>query len=80
MRKACVERFYGVPWEAIQAFDLVINTAMISTELAIRWVVGAVQAMTPDPATTQLTTGSIEVDSALAHTVSEALDCATPHS
>ena len=32
-----VEEFYGVPWDAIEAFDLVINTGKIPPDLAMNW-------------------------------------------
>jgi len=80
VRTAFVERFYGVPWGATQAFDLVINTGEISPELAITWVVSAVQALALSPATGRPTTRSIEVNSVLAKAVSETLHCKVAHS
>ncbi len=41
VRVAFVEEFYRVPWNSIQAFDLVISTDKISSDLATNWVVDA---------------------------------------
>jgi hypothetical protein len=75
-----VENFYGRPWDAIHAFDLVINTAKISPDQTITWVVGAVKALALSPGTDAPTTHSIEVDSVLAKVVSDALQCEAEHS
>jgi len=80
VRTAFVENFYGVPWNAIQAFDLVINTGKVSPDLAMPWVVSAVQALALSPATGKPSTRSIEVDSVLARAVSDALHCMATHS
>jgi cytidylate kinase len=80
VRTAFVENFYGVPWNAIQAFDLVINTGKISPDLAIAWVVSAVKALAFSPATGKPTTRSIEVDSVLAKAISDMLQCKVTHS
>jgi cytidylate kinase len=80
VRTAFVENFYGVPWGATQAFDLVINTGKISPDLATTWVVSAVQALALSPATGKPTTRSIEVDSVLAKAISDALHCKAAHS
>ena len=66
VRVAFVEEFYRVPWGAIHAFDLVINTDKISPDLATTWVVDAAKAFVTSPEVDKLTTGSIEVDSVLA--------------
>jgi cytidylate kinase len=79
VRTAFVEKFYGVPWDAIRAFDLVINTGKISPDLALTWVVSAVKALALSPATGIPTTRSIVVDSVLAKAVSDVLHCKAVH-
>jgi cytidylate kinase len=79
VRTTFVEKFYGVPWDAIQAFDVVINTGKISPDLAMTWVVSAVKALALSPATDTPTTRSIEVDSVLAKAISDALHCKAAH-
>jgi cytidylate kinase len=79
VRAAFVEEFYGVPWEAIHAFDLVLNTGKISSDLAITWIVNAVKARATSQETNRPTTGSIEVDAVLAGAVSDVLRCKVAH-
>jgi cytidylate kinase len=80
VRTAFVENFYGVPWDAIHAFDLVIDTGKISPDLAMPWVVDAAKALVRSPTAGKPTTRSIEVDSVLEKVVAEALDCKATHS
>jgi hypothetical protein len=80
VRTAFVENFYGVPWNAIQAFDLVINTGKISPDLAMTWVVSAAKAFAGGAASGEPTTSSLEVDSVLAKTISDRLHCQAAHS
>ena len=80
VRTAFVESFYGVPWDAIHAFDLVIDTGKIAPDLAMPWVVDAAKALALSPATGKPTTRSIEVDSVLAQAISDGLHCKATHS
>jgi cytidylate kinase len=75
VRVAFVEEFYRVPWNAMQAFDLMINTGKISPDLAVSWLVHAAVAPVPSLETDQPTTASIVVDRILAETVSDVLKC-----
>ena len=79
-RRSFVEEFYGVPWDAIEAFDLVINTGKIPPDLAMTWVIDAAKGLALSPATGKPTTSTIEVDSVLAQAVSDELRCQTAHS
>ncbi len=79
VRKAFVEEFYRVPWEAIQAFDLVINTGKISPDLASAWVVEAAKAFEPSPESDKPITRSIKVDPVLAAAISDELRCKITH-
>jgi cytidylate kinase len=80
VRTAFVEIFYGVPWDAIHAFDLVVNSDKVSPELAMTWVVNATKALALSPATGRPTTHSIEVDVVLAKVISDMLHCKATHS
>jgi len=80
VRMAYVEEFYKAPWEAIQAFDLVINTSKISPDLAATWIVNAARAFAIGTETDKTTTDSIDVDSVLAFAVSNKLNCNVAHS
>lgn len=79
IRKAFVEDFYGVPWDAIHGFDLVINTSKTSPDLATTWVVEEAKALALTPADSTLSTRSIEVDAILAKAVSRSLNCTAAH-
>lgn len=79
VRAAFVEGFYGVPWEAMLAFDLVINVAKVSPALAAGWVVEAAKALAASPKAGKPLARSIAVDAILAQAVSEALKCQIVH-
>ena len=73
VRSTFVKSFYGVQWDAPNAFDLLIDTGKISPELAIRWLVEAIRELEKREAGDKLTTASIQVDSVLAETISTEL-------
>ncbi len=75
VRMAFIEEFYRVPWKAMEAFDLVINTDKISPELAATWVVEAARGFLAHPDPQKPTIASITVDPILARTVADALKC-----
>ncbi|HET9913251.1 MAG TPA: cytidylate kinase-like family protein [Anaerolineales bacterium] len=79
VRVAFVEEFYRVPWNAIHAFDLVINTGKISPDLAMSWVVNVAEASVTSLEIDQPTTASIVVDGILAEAVSDVLKCDQAH-
>lgn len=79
VRVGFVEEFYKVPWEAIHAFDLVINTGKISPDLATAWVVDAAKALVTGSEVDKPSTGSISVDPILAAAVSDGLKCKKFH-
>jgi cytidylate kinase len=79
VRRAFVEDFYGVAWDAMAAFDLVINTGKLSADSAITWVVEAAKALDLRPATGRLTTRSLHVEDVMAHAVTTALRCEQVH-
>jgi len=79
VRMAFIEEFYRVPWRAIEAFDLVINTGKITPELAATWIVEAARAFLANPDPRKPTIASIEVDPILSKTVADALMCKEEH-
>lgn len=79
VRVAFIEEFYQVPWEAMLAFDLVINTAKITPTLATSWVIEAAKAFEPLPAKGRPKTSTIAVDPVLAQAVSDELKCSIVH-
>jgi CMP/dCMP kinase len=79
VRLAFVEEFYKVPWGAIKAFDVVINTGKVSPDTAVNWISDMMQTNTIQPDTGKPTTDSIMVDHILESTIFEALGCHNPH-
>ena len=77
VRLAFVEEFYKVPWDSMNAFDLVVSTDKISPEMAATWVVQAMQTYLPEDV--KPLTASIKVDRIMADAVSEALACQKIH-
>jgi cytidylate kinase len=79
VRVAFVEEFYRVPWDAIHAFDLAINTGKISPDLATTSVIDAAKAFVPNLEIDRPTIRSIAVDRILADAVSDVLKCKETH-
>ena len=79
VRVAFVEEFYRVPWSAIHAFDLVINTGKISPDLATSWVVNVAKASVTSLEIDKPVTASLVVDHILAKAVSDVLECDQAH-
>jgi len=79
VRIAFVEEYYKVPWEAVHAFDLVINTGKISPDQATAWVVDAAKALPLSPVADKPTTSSITVDPVLVAAISDSLGCRIAH-
>jgi cytidylate kinase len=79
VRLAFVEEFYNVPWGSIQAFDLIVNTGKVSSDLATSWVIDGAKASIIGRDNEQPTTASIEVDKILADSVTDVLACKETH-
>ena len=73
------QEYYRVPWDAIRAFDLVVNTNKVSPDLAVTWVVNAVKAMSGARNAGVPTLGSLQIDPILKQAVSDALKCKATH-
>jgi cytidylate kinase len=72
---AFTQEYYKMPWDAIHAFDLVINTNKVSPDLAVTWVVDAARALGGLRNIGWPTLGTLEIDRILKRTVSKALKC-----
>ena len=68
-----------MPWDAIRAFDLVVNTNKVSRDLAVTWVVDAVKAMSGTRNAGIPALGSLQIDPILKQAVSSALKCRVTH-
>jgi cytidylate kinase len=77
-RATFVKLSYGLPWDAIHDFDLVVDTAKLSVESACALVATAVQGMGRPDAPGRLA-AELDVDRLLANVVAEALGCQTVH-
>jgi cytidylate kinase len=82
MRDTFVKSFYDIRWEdaaTASAFDLVIDTGKVPPDLAATWLIEALKALKERKADDQPTTNSIDINTALASTVSEVLGCQITH-
>jgi cytidylate kinase len=79
VRRAFVEEFYRVPWGAIQAFDLVVNTGKVFPDMATAWIIDAAKTFVNNMEIDKPTTSSITVDRIMAEAVSEILKCNQQH-
>jgi cytidylate kinase len=80
VRITFVEEFYRVPWNAIHAFDLVINTGKIAPATAVDWIVDTAKASMASLEEDKPTTASIDVDRILSEAISDELKCKQVHS
>jgi hypothetical protein len=68
-----------MPWDAIHAIDLVINTNKIAPDLAATWLVDAVKTMGGAQKLGKPALSSLEIDPILKKSVYDALKCTTMH-
>jgi len=73
-RHTFIQAFYDVADDTVNLFDLVLNTDVVSTEMAVDWVCETAQAMDYGLLTDKLTTQDIEVDPILAHAIEQVLE------
>jgi cytidylate kinase len=79
VRTAFVEEFYGVSWNAMHAFDLVINTAKVPPDKALTQVVEVARMFAAGLVPREPSVASIAVDSVLDKEVSRQLACSLLH-
>jgi cytidylate kinase len=74
-REDFIKSFFDVRWQEMEAgaFDLVIDTGKIPTDLAARWLVEALTILKESEVQDQPTTDTIAVDHVLIDTVSKVL-------
>jgi len=78
-RTGFLQWYYGTRWDRAEAFDVVIDTGKIASEMATTWLVEAARALAARKGGDASTTESIQVDPILASTVSEQLQCQVAH-
>jgi cytidylate kinase len=79
VRATFIESYYGVRWDAANAFDVVIDTGKVPPDLAVTWLADAVKAMQVRKAGDARLTRAIEEDQVLASAVSNVLKCQETH-
>jgi cytidylate kinase len=73
------QEYYKMPWDAIHAFDLVINTNKISPDLAVTWLADAVKGLGSAQKLGKPTLSSLQIDPILKKSVTDALKCTMAH-
>ena len=76
---AFTKEYYKLPWDAIHAFDLVINTEKISPDLAATWLVDAINSLGSVQEPGKPAVSSLEIDPILKKAVSDAIECTMTH-
>jgi len=80
-RAAFVEFSYGIQWDSLRAFDLMVDTDKVPERLAVKWVCEAhaqlLASRKGSPG--ERSTRSIEVDPVLSGAVASALACQATH-
>lgn len=79
VRATFIESYYGVRWDAANAFDVVIDTGKVPPDLAVTWLADAVKAMPARKAGDARLTRALEEDLILASVVSDVLECRETH-
>jgi cytidylate kinase len=80
IQKTFVESSYGVPWDNIKSFDLVIDTGKIDPSLAAGMIAEAVKKLkAPGLRGARATAGELVVDKVLASAVTDVLKCQMEH-
>jgi cytidylate kinase len=72
-RHSFIQAFYDVETDTASLFNLVLDTGIISTEMATEWIVEAAQYLSYTPFMDALTTEDIEVDAILADAIEKTL-------
>ena len=75
VRTTFIESYYGLHWNAANAFDVVIDTGKVAPDLAVAWLSDAARAVQTRKVGEEPTTSALEVDPILASAVSAVLKC-----
>ena len=79
VRTTFIESYYGLHWNAANAFDVVIDTGKVAPDLAVAWLSDAARAVQTRKVGEEPTTSALEVDPILASAVSAVLKCEETH-
>lgn len=78
-RAAFVEFSYGIDWENVHTYDVVLDTGKLPHALVVSLLVQAGRAADQAGPGDRLATRELDDDAVLAEAVSDALRCRTPH-
>jgi len=62
VRAAFIKSFYGLQWDAANAFDLLIDTGKIPPHLAVNWIINADDALRKKDLFNDPNISSLDVD------------------
>lgn len=79
LQKGFVESIYGVHWDSVKNFDLVIDTGKITMDSAVAWIVEAAKSLKVPTMGGVRTVASLKLDKILAATVNEFFKCDKVH-
>lgn len=79
LRGSFLETFYGLRWDAMQQFDLVVDTGKVAPSIATDWLVAAIKALPDMHTRLEPSTRTIEEDAVLAVAIATTLNCETKH-
>lgn len=72
-RSTFLQAFYNVEWDAAPAFNLILDTSVVSSEQAVSWIVDAARSMRPSVLGAAPTTRQIVVDAILSEAINSVL-------
>lgn len=76
VRAAFIKSFYGLHWNQVNAFDLLIDTGKIPPTLATEWIIAAAQSLPASETDDQPVVSSIQVDPVMANAIADELGVA----
>lgn len=72
-RHTFIQAFYNVDADTTSRFNLVLDTGVVSTTMAVEWIVEAARSLSYSPFMDALTVEEIEVDAILADAIAKVL-------
>jgi hypothetical protein len=73
LRREFVESLFGLKWDSVSAFDLIIDTGKISPDMAVDWLEEEIHRIGISPAPGMPSAQTIQIDKVLERTVDEIL-------
>lgn len=73
-RHMFIQAFYDADMDSANRFNLVLDTSVVTTAMAVEWIIEAAQSLSYSPFEGVATTQQIEVDAILADTIEQVLE------